>query len=211
MKKLIIAVLLMSATVAQAQDNTWTRPQDNGQEKQTLLKKSKKNDNKDQKYLTGAVPEVDGRVVFSHEMDAPGKSAAEIYSKLVTKLQEMARTEEQIKSEVAIVNDATHEIGATYEEWMTFKSSALVLDRTRFYYTVHVLCYDGRASVNISRLRYLYEEERQPMRMTAEEWISDSNAMNKKQTKLLPGSAKFRRKTVDRMEVVFNQLDAALK
>jgi len=211
MKKLIIAVLLMSATVAQAQDNTWTRPQDNVQEKQALFKSNKKNENKDPKYLKGAVPEVDGRVVFSHEVNAPGKGAAEIYTILVKKLQEMAHSEEQIKSEVAIVNDATREIGATFEEWMTFKSSALVLDRTRFYYTVHVLCYDGRASVNISRLRYLYEEERQPMRMTAEEWISDSNAMNKKQTKLLPGSGKFRRKTVDRMETVFNQIDAALK
>ncbi len=211
MKKLIIAVLLMGGTVAQAQDNTWTRPQDNGQERQTLLKKSKKNDNKDQKYLTGAVPEVDGRVVFSHEASAPGKSAAEIYTILVKKLQEMARTEEQIKSDVAIVNEASHEIGATFEEWMTFKSSALVLDRTRFYYTVHVLCYDGRATINISRLRYLYEEEREPMRLTAEEWISDDKAINKKKTKLLPGSAKFRRKTVDRMEAVFNQLEAALK
>jgi colicin import membrane protein len=209
MKKLMIAVLLMSGIAAQAQDGTWTKPQDNDQEKGYLLKRKKPD--ADKKYMAGAVPEEDGHVIFRHQVNAPGKSVAEVYDKVVNVLQGMAHEENQIKSQVAIVNEATREIGATFEEWMTFKSTALVLDRTRFYYTVHVKCDDGRATVDVTRLRYLYEEERSPMRLTAEEWISDAKALNKKQTKLLPGSAKFRRKTVDRMEVLFNKIDAALK
>jgi colicin import membrane protein len=133
-----------------------------------------------------------------------------LYNKLISVLQDMAKGENQIKSEVAIVNETDREIGATFEEWMTFKSTALVLDRTRFYYTVHVKCDDGRFTVSVTRLHFLYEEERTPLRYTAEEWISDKAALNKKQTKLLPVSAKFRRKTVDRMESLFKQIDAAL-
>ena len=39
----------------------------------------------------------------------------------------------------------------------------------------------------------------------AEEWISDGEALNKAKTKLYPKSGKFRRKTVDRMEEIFDQ------
>ena len=41
----------------------------------------------------------------------------------------------------------------------------------------------------------------------AEEWISDKEALNKDKTKLYPKSGKFRRKTVDRVEEIF---DAAM-
>jgi len=210
MKQMMMAVLLLAASAVQAQDSQWTKPQQSADAKQqkTLLGKQATDDSK---YLAGAVPEVDGKVVFSRQISAPGKSAAQVYDLLQARLQQMAQAEGQIKSEVAIVNPSTREIGATFEEWMVFKKSAIVLDRTRFYYTLHVQCSDGRADVTISRLRYLYEEERDPQRLTAEEWITDREALNKKQTKLLKLSAKFRRKTVDRMDEVLNVLTDALK
>ena len=37
----------------------------------------------------------------------------------------------------------------------------------------------------------------------AEEWITDSEALNKTQTKLYPRSGKFRRKTIDRVKEIF--------
>ena len=200
---------MLATTVMQAQDNQWVRPQDDTSVQQTKSKSAKQI--ADQKYMAGAVPEVDGRVVFTHSLTAPGKSSTEIYDRLLKRLQQMTHEEDQIKSRVAIVNPGTHEIGAAFEEWMTFKRSGLVLDRTRFYYTVHVRCGEGTADVTVNRMRYLYEEERTPQTMTAEEWITDKQALNKKKTKLLPVSAKFRRKTVDRMEELFNGLAAALQ
>lgn len=208
MKKMMIALLMTSAIAAQAQNGNWSKPSETKQEKKYLFQKSKKAD--DTKYLAGAVPEKDGRVTFTHTLAVPGQNSLQLYNKLISVLQDMAKGENQIKSEVAIVNETDREIGATFEEWMTFKSTALVLDRTRFYYTVHVKCDDGRFTVSVTRLHFLYEEERTPLRYTAEEWISDKAALNKKQTKLLPVSAKFRRKTVDRMESLFKQIDAAL-
>jgi colicin import membrane protein len=213
MKKLmIVAVLMLASTAIQAQEGQWVRPQDNTQQQQqTKKKRTLKEMATDPKYLTGAVPEVDGKVVFTHSYTAPGKSAKEIYDLMYKKLQVMAQAENQITSQVAIVNETTLEIGASFVEWMVFKKTSLVLDRTRFYYTVHVHCTDGKADVTISRLRYLYDEERTPTRYTAEEWISDREALNKKKTKLLPVSDKFRRMTVDRMEAVFNELATALQ
>ena len=72
-------------------------------------------------------------------------------------------------------------------------------------------CSDGRADVKMLRIRYLYEEERNPQRMTAEEWITDKEAVNKKNTKLLPISGKFRRKTIDRKDFLFNKFESLLK
>ena len=71
-------------------------------------------------------------------------------------------------------------------------------------------CNDGRLEVKMTRIYYLYEEERDPQTYKAEEWIDDKNALNKKQTKLLRGSAKFRRKTVDRKDYLFGKFDELL-
>ena len=43
-----------------------------------------------------------------------------------------------------------------------------------------------------------------------EEWISDKEAVNKKNTKLLPLSGKFRRKTIDRKDFLFNKFESLL-
>ena len=52
--------------------------------------------------------------------------------------------------------------------------------------------------------------ERKPVRYNAEEWITDKYAVNKKHTKLYPLSAKFRRKTIDRKDFIFNKFNTLL-
>ena len=175
MRKFILSLLALAPMVMYAQDNTWERPEEEQQEE---VVKQKENPNA--KYLKGAVPEVDGKVVFSTHIAAPGKNAAQVYD-------------------------------ISFEEWLVFKSSAIVLDRTRFYYALKAECKDGGADVSISHIRYLYEEERKPERYTAEDWITDKEAVNKKNTKLYPGSGKFRRKTIDRKDFLFNKFESLLK
>lgn len=63
----------------------------------------------------------------------------------------------------------------------------------------------------MSHIRYYYEEKRNPQRMKAEEWITDKEAVNKKNTKLLPITGKFRRKTIDRKDYLFNKIEELLK
>ena len=63
----------------------------------------------------------------------------------------------------------------------------------------------------MTRIYYLYEEERNPTTFTAEEWITDRYGLNKKQTKLARVSGKFRRKTIDRKDFLFNKFASLLK
>lgn len=202
MKKYLIALLLALPLGMAAQDNTWERIEQEPVEK----------DNPDAKYLAeGAVPVVDGKVVFKTTILAPGKSADQIYNILLQQIEKMVKEPNQIEnSTVAIHDSIKHEIAAVFHEWLVFKSTALSLDRTQFNFQLHVLCYDGKADVSIMRISYDYDLERDPKHYSAEEWITDKYAVNKKRTKLYPISGKFRRKTIDRKDFIFNKFTTLL-
>jgi len=63
----------------------------------------------------------------------------------------------------------------------------------------------------MTHIRYLYDMQREPQKYKAEEWITDEEAVNKKNTRLLPLSGKFRRKTIDRKDFLFNKFETLLK
>ena len=71
-------------------------------------------------------------------------------------------------------------------------------------------CQTGQADITMSRIHYLYDEERKPLRYKAEEWITDKQAVNKKNTRLLPISGKFRKKTIDRKDFLFSKFESLL-
>lgn len=206
MKKLLMAILALMPLTLWAQDNTWEQPEE---EQEAEVSPAKVNP--DQKYLAGAVPMVDGKVVFAKTIEAPGKSAADIYHIVLKYMDKMTREKNQIKSQLVVTDSTKYEIGGSYEEWLVFRSNAIALDRTRLYYTLVVQCSEGKADVTLSRIRYLYEEERKPQRLKAEEWITDKEAVNKKNTRLQPFTGKFRRKTIDRKDFLFNKLESLLK
>jgi colicin import membrane protein len=206
MKKLFFTMLALVPLTLWAQDNTWEL-----NEEEEVKKEEKAKPKVDEKYLKGAVPEVDGKVVFSTSINAPGKTAAQIYDILLQYMERMTKTTNQIQSKIITADADKHEITGAYQEWLVFKKTALSLDRTRFMYALNAQCSDGRADIKMTRIRYLYEEERSPQHMTAEEWITDKEAVNKKNTKLLPISGKFRRKTIDRKDFLFNKFESLLK
>ncbi len=206
MKKFLIALIALAPMTLWAQDNTWERIEED--EAQVEAKKV----NKDAKYLRGAVPEVDGKVVFSCHIDAPGKSATEIYGIIHGYLDKMTKEKNQLENSKLITEDTQkHIVTGYYEEWLVFKSNAFVLDKTRLYFALEAKCQDGGADITMSHIRYLYEELRKPEKYTAEGWITDKEAVNKKNTKLYPSSGKFRRKTIDRKDFIFNKLMSLLK
>lgn len=185
-------MLLPMAATAQ---NTWEQA-----EKQVT-------DKNDKKYLAGAVPEVDGRVVFETTIKAPGKSAKQIYDQLLDLMTQLTKTSNQIEQSRIVTADADKkEIIASYQEWLVFKSTALVLDKTRLLYHLVADCRDGEATVKMIRIYYIYDEERTPITYKAEEWINDKYGLNKKQNKLARVSGKFRRKTIDRKDYLFEKL-----
>ena len=200
MKKIILAAALCMPLSGVAQ-NTWEMPE-----------ASQSTQNPDAKYLAGAVPEVDGKVVFQTTIQAPGKSAKQIYDIVENYLKKMTKEPNQTEqSRLTVAEPDLHQLVGTFQEWLVFKSTALVLDRTRFYYVLAVDCFDGRAEVSMTNLFYLYDEERVATTYKAEEWITDKWGLKKSQDKLSRVSGKFRRKTIDRKDYLFNKLESLLK
>ncbi len=207
MKKLIVLMMLALPMSAIAQ-NVWEKPKEEKVEKAEEVKKP----NKDEKYLRGAVPIVDGDVQWTLDVDVPGKSAQEIYDKMFKTLTDLTKSEGQLEgSAVTLVNKQDHIVVANVREWLLFSSSLLSLDRTKFNYTLIARCSDGHLNMTMNRISYKYDEERTNQVYKAEEWISDDAAVNKKNTKLYRGSAKFRRKTIDRKDQIFETIRNVLK
>lgn len=206
MRKLFMTLLALLPLTLWAQDNSWEIAEEEEQDTEVAAKVDP-----NQKYLKGAVPLIDGRVEFSKTIEVPGKTADQVFDILLKYMERLTRTKNQINSKILVNDKEHHEIGGSFEEWLVFKKAALSLDQTRFYYVLKALCYDGKAEITMSRIRYLYEEERAPQHMKAEEWITDKEAVNKKNTKLLPVSGKFRRKTIDRKDFLFNKFETLLK
>ena len=202
MKKLFIAILMAMPLIASAQDNTWERI-----EQAQVVK-----DNPDAKYLVdGAVPVVDGVVCWQTTINAPGKTAKQIYDILYKQMDKMVNEPNQIANSAIVQDDKEkYGLGAIFHEWLVFKNSTLSLDRTQLNFQLMVKYADGKADVKISHITYDYDLERKPLHYKAEEWITDKYAVNKKHTKLYPISAKFRRKTIDRKDFIFSKFNSLL-
>ena len=96
---------------------------------------------------------------------------------------------------------------------MIFKRKPLYLDRTRFRYVLTANVQAGNLYVSIRQISYYYNEGMDGKNgevYKAEEWISDKEADNKNNTKLYPRSGKFRRKTIDRVEEIFDGIRKAV-
>lgn len=197
MKKLLIVMMTLLPMAAMAQDNTWEKTQ---------------YDNGDAKYLEGAVPEVNGRVIFSTTIKAPGKTAQQIYDLLLEDMTKITQEDNQFEqSRIAYENAEEKHIVGNYQEWLVFKNKPLSLDRTRLLYNIIADCRDGEATIQMLRILYIYDEERDMQTYKAEEWITDKYGLNKKKTKVARVSGKFRRKTIDRKDYLFNRFTQLLQ
>ncbi len=211
----LFAVCLPMAALAQ-----WERPTDSTQQQPSQVTQQQtstpsarpEKEYKWAAYLGDVVPVVDGEVVWERTFTNEA-SADTNYAAMLAYMNELTHDEHQTEqSLVALVNKAEHTIACRMEEWLLFSSSFISLDRTRFIYTLTATCTDGAVKVKAFRLHYLYgEQHNKETRYTAEEWITDKYALNKKKTRLLPHSGKFRRKTVDRMEELMKNFELRVK
>ena len=151
-------------------------------------------DGDDSKYLAGAVPEVDGKVVFTKEFSIPGMSQDEIYERLLGWMDARLKENENT-SRVVFSDKEKGQIVGIGDEWIVFSSTALSLDRTKILYQLTVTCQPEKSVLEVEKIRFNYREGKE--KYTAEEWIVDKYALNKAKTKLVRGLAKWRRKTVD--------------
>ena len=176
-----------------------------------FLPAREKKDNSDPKYLAGAVTLTDGKVTFTQELKTPSMSKSEVYKQMLKWANNRFKPEDKLQSRVVYTNEDDGEIAALAEEYMVISSTALSLDRTRIYYQLFIYVEEGRCKMEMTRIRYWYDENRDGgERYTAEEWITDDMALNKKKTKLAPICGKFRRETIDLKDNLFKSAAEAL-
>ena len=159
------------------------------------------------KYLVGAVPTVNGFVVFSTQEEVPGRTKAEIFQALETYTKSLLQSE--VSGTQCRITELTPEegiIAASIEEELTFKRTNWVHDYARFFYQLVFEVREGGYTATMRRIRYLYS----PMdmtgidnTMTAEDWITDKEAINKKGKLNKVGGRKFRYATINRNDEIF--------
>lgn len=188
MKNLLLLILALLPLFATAKDN-------------------KKKDNSNPKYLEGAIMLKDGKVTFEDEIKVPAMSKEELYNTMLKWAEKRFVPQDNLRSSVVYQDKEKGEIVASAEEYLVFNSTALSLDRTRIYYHFYIITEDGKCKLEMTRIRYWYDENRDGgERYTAEEWITDDMALNKKKTKLAPICGKFRRETIDLKDELFNSV-----
>lgn len=160
----------------------------------------------DKKYGPGAVPVVEGHVVFEQKFEVAGKSKAQIFEALKAYGTALLKQENSLPQCRIVLDDAAQGLLAiNMEEWLYFKRTALVTNRTRFYYQLLFQVTDSGYTATLRNIHYLYEEDRMPDGGIAYEdsWITDPNALVKNGTRLSRMSGKFRTFTIDRKDQLF--------
>lgn len=205
-------------TNAQQNQSTsgWAIP--TAEPKKTEVKKVEKNANgavlkADAKYMEGAITiNAEGKVEFTLDTDANGKSADEIYNIVYQYMSDLTQGENNIKSRMALVNKDQHIIANTMDEWLVFSSTFLSLDRSEFRYNLVASIKDNHLTLSMEHLYYVYEEDRSTgFKAPAEEIINDKIALNKKKTDLAKIFGKFRKLTIDRRDQIFSELSTLVK
>lgn len=163
----------------------------------------------DAKYMENAVPIIDGKVTFTQEMNAASLNKEQIFETLSEWADKRFQPDDRFNDKVLYSNEEEGKIAIGGEEFIVFSSSSFSLDRTRIYYQLHINCQEGKYDVAMTRIRYWYNEARDGgEKFMAEEWITDEATMNKSKTKLYSGNGKFRKKTIDLKDALFEEIKA---
>lgn len=169
------------------------------------LAQKKTNANRpDSYYLAGAVPEVNGKVHFTKQYSIPSMSQAEIMAKASGWVKEYVK---EIQGGSSVISEDGGSISAMNHEDMVFSDNSFQRDHGGIHYIMSVKASDGSCSLEVHTITFTYPERG---RFTAEEWISDKESLNKNKTKMYPGTAKWRRGTVDFIDDLADDFQRAL-
>ena len=163
----------------------------------------------DSKYLAGAVPVENDKVVFTKEINAPDLSSDQIYDIMHQWANDRFNGE---TNRVVYANKEKGDIAVVGEEYIVFQSTMFSLDRSLINYRLMIKVEGHTCKMRIISIRYEYNVsyKREPEKFIAEEWITDKYALNKSKTKLSRNNGKFRRKTIDLVDDIFQSATAAL-
>ena len=154
----------------------------------------------DIRYMAGAVPEVNGKVVLTRIVEVPaGLTQQEVMNRVDAWLVRCTK-DERMHYNQRLPKAADNELQHSYSMELTFSKSFLAHDFAELAYVLAVRYEGGQLIMEMSHINYKYNENNKLNKYTAEEMIVDKYALNKKKTKLIFGFKKFRMKTIDLLD-----------
>lgn len=210
LRKLLFAALFALPMVSVAQSE-WELPDSKSNKSNVSSNQKEEEVSKtiDPKYAKGTVPLVDGKVVWDYTIKVPGASSDDIFNRTMVILEELTKQEfSKPSSRLTAVNKKEHIIAAYFAEEMIFSQKVLAKDFCEFRYTVIATAKDGELNIRLCRITYLYDIARDNEAVyTAQELITDEEALNKDFTKMYSMPGKFRRATINRKDAVFSFIE----
>lgn len=194
---------------------------------QLFLKKVYEGRQPQEVYIAqGAVPEKDGEVCFEKDIEVVARSKAQIMQSLQSwaSYRYMANSEQgkwtdpnYFKNgdyaQVYELDEQNGVIACQGNEDMVFTNKTLSKDYCVVNYTLRLEVEDQKVHVSVTDIVYTYNftSSDETQRRTAEEWISDSEALSRDGKEMLRGAARFRVKTIDLANELFDEVEQASK
>ena len=168
----------------------------------------------DPNYGKGAVPQDEnGDVYFSQTVQIPdGMSADQCYEVLMNWAKGRFALPYAQAGRILNEDASTHRFIFHVDQMIVFKSTAFVADESKISYNFAVSVKDDQFTMKITDIKYRYEEGREGggKIFPAEDWITDKEAYNRKGTKFLKSTGKFRIKTIDLKDILFQKATDAV-
>lgn len=163
------------------------------------------------KYLNkDAVPVVDGKVIFTEKVDILQGYTTEQVGDIATKwLQGVLSKHDPQRNRIVLNKD--NKITAVGYIEVIFTDNAISFDRAFMNCAIIVNYSAQECSVTIERIKYDYTDSGKKQVILAEDYITYENAVNKKGTKLLVVTGKFRKGTIDTKNKMFESFREAFK
>lgn len=172
----------------------------------------------------GAVPEEAGKVVFKDVIAAPGKSKEDIFNKVAQwaslRYEPNSMMGDDYKepnffknlefSKVKEANKQSGKIECQGAEELIFSIKPLAKNFTQAFYLLDLSVSEGKVEFMLHTLSFNVDQgDNEFLRMTAEEWITDSKCLSKK-GELRRINGKFRIKTIDLVNELKKEISEAI-
>ena len=180
----------------------------------TLFAFAKDNYEQNPKYGRGAVPEDEnGNVYFTQTVKIPENISEDICYEILMNWAK-GRFAQPYAQAGRILNEDSNTRRFIFhvDQMIVFKNTALVADESKISYNFSVAVKDGEFTMTMTDIKYRYEEGREGggKAFPAEDWITDKEAYNRAGTKFLRSTGKFRVKTIDLKEQLFQKATDAV-
>ena len=166
----------------------------------------------DKKYLAGAVPTEDGKVVFNRQLDITG-IAPQTAIELTRQWVSGPLANDGYNGKIYDIDNNAGSLVINMDGDIVFKSSAFQLDQATICFILDVKFSNDKCMLTFRNIRYLYTINPNNTKrdiIMAENWIVDKEALNKAGTKMYAMNGKFRIRTVQLVDYLTESLRSGL-